>query len=314
MISLEKLSERAAQAYSRLKNCDLCPRLCGNDRTKGQTAICRSGENPRVYSFFLHHGEEPVISGFQGSGTIFFSRCTMRCVYCQNYQISQNGEGEEVSVEKLGMIMLSLADDGAHNLNLVTPTHFLPQILKALLYARQAGFGLPVIYNTSGYESVESLRLLEGIIDIYLVDLRYGDNKAAARYSRVKNYVEVNRAAVKEMQRQVGVLEIDKGLAVRGVIARHLILPANKSGTEAVLRFISEEISPETYISLMSQYHPVHRATEFPEINRKITFEEYSQGRKLLKKYRLENGWLQAPPVAGDSEFLGTNFKSKSLT
>ena len=277
-----------------LSNCNVCPRRCGANRMKGETGFCRSGSLPRVASYNLHFGEEPPVSGTRGSGTIFFSNCNMRCVYCQNYPISQFGVGNEVEIEKLADMMLSLQSRGAHNINLVTPTHFVPQIIEAIEIAKEIGLTIPIVYNTSGYESIETLHLLDGIVDIYLVDMRYSDNENGLRYSSCPDYVEVNRQAVLEMHHQVGSLILDEdGVAKKGVIVRLLVLPNGISGTEDSLRFLFENIGDTVYISLMSQYFPAYRSREFPLLSRRISAEEYDRAVEMLEVLGFENGWVQ---------------------
>ena len=295
MISQVELEHRIKQAYKLLESCRVCPRACGVNRLKDEkTGFCRSGLNPMISSVSPHHGEEPPLSGTKGSGTIFFTNCNLRCVYCQNYPISQMGNGADRTVGELACQMTWLQEQGCHNLNLVTPTHYVPQILKALGIARDRGFNLPIVYNTSGYDSVETLKLLDGIVDIYLPDMRYNDNSVALRYSVALHYVEVNRAAIKEMYRQVGNLSVDeKGIASRGLIIRHLVLPGGLSGTEGVMKFLAEEISRDVYISLMSQYFPAYKTGEFPEINRRINEQEYDEAYDAKMKYGLKNGWVQ---------------------
>ncbi len=295
MLSETELQNRIEAAYELLESCRLCPRGCGVGRLKNdKLGFCRSGLNPVVSSASPHHGEEPPLSGTRGSGTIFFANCNLRCVYCQNYPISQMGNGLERTPGELACQMLWLQEQGCHNLNLVTPTHFMPQILKALGIARERGFSLPIVYNTSGYESVESLRLLDGIVDVYLPDMRYADNTASLKYSIAPHYPEVNRTAIKEMYRQVGNLALDgNGRAARGLIIRHLVLPEGLSGTQGIMKFLAEEISKDVYISLMSQYFPAHKAYEFKELSRRITSEEYEEARQIMEKYELENGWVQ---------------------
>ena len=276
-----------------LSNCSVCPRRCGVNRMKGEVGFCRSGFLPKVASYNLHFGEAPI-SGSRGSGTIFFSNCNMRCVYCQNYPISQFGVGNEVEIAELADMMLSLQSRGAHNINLVTPTHFVPQILEAVGIAKKSGLSVPIVYNTSGYESVETLHLLDGVVDIYLVDMRYSDNENALRYSSCPDYVEVNRQAVLEMHRQVGDLLLDKGgVAKKGVIVRLLVLPNGISGTEDNLRFLLENVGNAVYISLMSQYFPAYRSREFPLLSRRISAEEYTRVVELLEALGFENGWVQ---------------------
>jgi len=295
MVSHVELEHRIEQAYELLESCRVCPRECGVNRLKDEkTGFCRSGLNPVISSVSPHHGEEPPLSGTKGSGTVFFTNCNLRCVYCQNYPISQMGNGAERTPGELACQMLWLQEQGCHNLNLVTPTHFVPQILKALWLARERGFGLPIVYNTSGYESLETLRLLDGIVDIYLPDMRYNDNAVALRYSVAPHYVEVNRAAIREMYRQAGNLVTDKeGFAKRGLIVRHLVLPGGLSGTEGVMKFLAEEISKDVYISLMSQYFPAYKTGEFPAINRRINEQEYDEAYEIKMKYGLKNGWVQ---------------------
>ncbi len=295
MISEAELQNRIEKAYQLLESCRVCPRECGVNRLKDdKIGFCRSGLNPVLSSVSPHHGEEPPLSGTRGSGTIFFTNCNLRCVYCQNYPISQLGNGIERTDGELACQMLWLQEQGCHNLNLVTPTHFVPQILKALGLARERGFTLPIVYNTSGYDSVETLRLLDGIVDIYLPDMRYSDEAVARKYSIAPHYPEINRAAVKEMYRQVGNLVLDdEGIAKRGLIIRHLVLPGALSGTEGVMKFLSEEISKNVYISLMSQYFPAYKANEIKELSRRITAKEYEEARGIMEKYGLENGWMQ---------------------
>ena len=295
MVSQAELEQRIDAAYGLLDACRVCPRECGVDRLEdSRLGFCRSGLNPMISSVSPHHGEEPPLSGTKGSGTIFFTNCNLRCVYCQNYPISQMGNGAERTPGELACQMTWLQEQGCHNLNLVTPTHFVPQILKALGIARERGFNLPIVYNTSGYESLETLRLLDGIVDIYLPDMRYGDNKAAMQYSVAPHYVEVNQAAIREMYRQVGNLAVDgKGIAKRGLIIRHLVLPGGISGTEQVMKFLAEEISKDVYISLMSQYFPAFKSAEHPEINRRISEKEYDEAYDIKMKFGLKNGWIQ---------------------
>jgi putative pyruvate formate lyase activating enzyme len=295
MVSQIELEHRIEQAYGLLEACRVCPRECGVNRLKNdKLGFCRSGLNPVVASAGAHHGEEPPLSGSRGSGTIFLANCNLKCVYCQNYPISQLGNGAERTPGELACQMLWLQEQGCHNLNLVTPTHFMPQIVKAWGIARERGFTLPMVYNTSGYDSVEALRLLDGIVDIYLPDMRYSDNRVAMRYSIAPHYVEVNRAAVREMYRQVGNLELDEhGIAKRGLIIRHLVLPGGLSGTEGVMKFLAEEISKDVYISLMSQYFPAYKAAEFKELSRRTTIDEYEDACRIMESYGLENGWVQ---------------------
>jgi putative pyruvate formate lyase activating enzyme len=295
LLSKNELAERIEASYKLLESCRVCPRECGVNRLEdNKSGFCKSGLNPVISSVSPHHGEEPPLSGARGSGAIFFTNCNLRCVYCQNYPISQMGNGAERTPGELACQMLYLQEQGCHNLNLVTPTHFMPQILRALGIARERGFTLPIVYNTSGYESLEALRLLDGIVDIYLPDMRYSDDTIALRYSIAPHYPEINRAAIKEMYRQVGNLALDEmGIARQGLIIRHLILPGGISGTEEIMKFLAEEVSKDVYISLMSQYFPAYKAGEIKELSRRITTEEYKEARKIMEKYGLENGWVQ---------------------
>lgn len=278
----------------RLKDCDLCPRECYVDRTMGETGICGQTDSIKISSANLHFGEEPPISGFNGSGTIFLTGCNLNCIYCQNYPISQLQNGREVSPLTLVDSMLRLQGLGAHNINFVTPTHFNAQIADAIVTARDRGLKIPIVYNSSGYDKVETLRMMEGLIEIYMPDMRYGDENAAGCYSSAPNYPEINRAAIAEMHRQVGDLQTDENdVATRGLLIRHLVLPNNLSRSEEIFKFISEKISPNTYISLMSQYFPAFRAHEYPQISRRITKKEYAIAKRLMEKYNLSNGWFQ---------------------
>ncbi len=295
LLSQVELNERINAAYGLLEKCCLCPRECGANRLKNdKLGFCRSGLNPVISSVSPHHGEEPPLSGTKGSGTVFLTNCNLRCIYCQNYPISQLGNGTERTPGELACQMVWLQEQGCHNVNLVTPTHFMPQILKALWIARERGFNLPIVYNTSGYESLRALRILDGIVDIYLADMRYFNEPVSKRYSLALHYPEINRVAVKEMFRQVGNLILDEeGIAKRGLIIRHLVLPNGLSGTEGVMKFLSEEISREVFISLMAQYFPAFKANEITELSRRITAEEYEDACQIMEKHGLENGWVQ---------------------
>jgi len=283
----EQWKERIERALSLLESCEVCPHRCGVNRLKGELGFCKTGKNVIVDSYFPHRGEEKPIRGYRGSGTVFFSYCNMRCIYCQNYQISQLGEGREVSPEELSEMFLELQVMGCHNLNLVTPSHVVPQILSALYLAVQKGFRLPIVYNTSSFDSLESLRLLEGIVDIYLADLKYADREIARRYSKVKNYPEIAMAAIKEMYRQVGDLILDKrGIAIRGLLIRHLVLPNGLAGTEKVAEFLGS-LSKNMAVNVMDQYYPSYMAWKYPELNRRITQREYHQALSSMKGFRL---------------------------
>lgn len=292
-----------------LKNCAICPRKCGINRLNGEIGFCKAGKSAEVYSAHLHFGEEPPISGKNGSGAIFFAHCSLRCAYCQNYQLSQIEAGKTFEKDDLAALMLSLQKEKAHNINLVTPTHYVPQIISAISSARSNGLNIPIVYNTSGYEELSTLRLLDGIVDIYLADMRYGDNIRASEYSMAPDYVEVNEAAVEEMYKQAGNLTLDNsGIAQRGVIIRHLILPNNISGTEEVLKFISRRLGKNTYISFMSQYYPAYNAFKYSRLSRRINKKEYDKALEILDKYGLHKGWIQEyMDGAVDEGFAGTS-------
>ncbi len=304
--SLKKSFEAA---FKKLESCAICPRRCGVNRMQGEKAFCRTGLNAKICSFMLHHGEEPPISGQRGSGTIFFSECNMACVYCQNYEFSQRGEGgRQVSPEELAALMLRLQEMGAHNINLVTPTHVMPQILEALLVAIPKGLHIPLIYNTGGYELTEIVKLLDGIIDIYLPDMRYAESDAALRYSGAPDYPAYNQDSVKEMHRQVGIARINgSGIIEEGLIIRHLVLPENICGTDKIMRFIAQEVSADTYVSLMNQYFPCYQADKFKEISRRITKGEYEAAEQEMQRWGLHNGWVQ--DERGLDRFAGINIK-----
>ena len=267
------LAARAAEALRRLEACDLCGHACRADRVaRSLGALCRTGREAVVSSFFAHHGEERCLSGRDGSGTIFFGSCNLHCAYCQNWDLSWHRDGDAVTGEELAGMMLEVQARGCHNVNLVSPSHVVPQILEAVAIAAGRGLRLPLVYNTGGYDGPEALRLLEGVVDVYLADVKYGDSAEAVRYSRAPGYFEVAKAALREMHRQVGDLEVGPdGLARRGLLVRHLVLPDGRAGTEAVMRFLADEVSPRTYVNLMDQYRPCYRAAEHPEIDRRPT-------------------------------------------
>jgi len=290
--------ERIERARSLLSPCRLCPRGCGVDRLGGERGVCRAGATAEVSSSNAHHGEEPPISGSRGSGAIFFTLCNLRCVFCQNYPISHLGHGEPASSGELAAMMRRLEARGCHNINFVTPTPMMPFIVEATALAAARGLTLPLVYNCGGYESLEALAVLDGIVDVYLPDMKYDDNEAARRLSNAPDYVEHNRAAVREMQRQVGELVFDEeGIAVRGLIVRHLVLPNGLAGSRGVIEFIAREVSPRTAVSLMSQYFPAHRAFEREEVSRRITAAEYEEAVAALEEFGLEEGWIQEEPL-----------------
>ena len=303
-----QLDNAIEQACNMLECCQICPRKCKTNRLKNKRGFCKTGLKPMVCSFLAHHGEEPPISGTSGSGTIFFTNCNMGCVYCQNYEFSQSGEGREVDFEELAGFMLELQKLGCHNINLVTPTHVMPQILKALKIAIPKGLKAPLVYNTGGYELPEIIKLLDGIVDIYLPDMRYADEEASVKYSCAPGYPEYNRNSVKEMHRQVGIAKMDnEGIIKSGLVIRHLVLPNNTSGTEKIMKFIAEEVSPDTYISLMSQYLPYYKASEFKDISRRLLMKEYEEAREIMGKCGLSNGWIQES--YGSERFAGIHIK-----
>ena len=326
------LSRRIRQARELLSPCRVCPRECGVDRLSGEKGFCETGAVAEVSSYNEHHGEEPPLSGFRGSGTIFFAHCNLRCVFCQNYPISHLGHGSPVEPAGLAVMMLELQRRGCHNINFVTPTHVAPQIFEALRLAIKGGLKLPLVWNSGGYDSVETLKLFDGIVDIYLPDMKYDDDANAEKYSGApkarearrgdrtsassveppvaptvcsdgggtacraptKGYREVNRTAIREMHRQVGNLVMDEeGIAIRGLIVRHLVLPCGLAGSEGVLRFLAEDISLGTAVSLMAQYFPANRAHEFPELARGLAAKDYRDAAEAMEQLGLENGWKQ---------------------
>ncbi|HTP29449.1 MAG TPA: hypothetical protein VMK12_27765 [Anaeromyxobacteraceae bacterium] len=296
LLASGELDERTRIASRHLESCDLCARDCKVNRKRSlRGTVCRTGERARVHGAFAHFGEETCLTGWNGSGTIFFSGCNLRCVYCQNFELSWGGAGREVGPEDLAGLMLSLQRAGCHNLNLVSPSHVVAQVLAALPIAVRGGLRLPLVYNTGGYDSAEALALLDNVVDIYMPDMKYADGDPARRYSKVNDYVTVNRAALREMHRQVGDLVIDPdGIARRGLLVRHLVLPGGLSGTEEVLRFLAEEISRDTYLNLMDQYHPCFRAFEHEALARKPTAAELRDACDAARRLGL---WRLDSPV-----------------
>jgi len=297
------LNKRAEALKQRLLNCDICPRKCGVNRMESNKGFCRSGRLVSISSYCDHHGEEPALSGSRGSGTIFFTSCNLKCTYCQNYQISQGTDTSKAELEyhELGDIMLHLQNTlRCHNINLVSPSHWVPQIVQAVLYAIPHGLKIPLVYNTNAYDSIETLKLLDGIIDIYLPDIKYASDKWASQFSGAKNYVSTCRKAISEMFRQAGnLITDDKGLAQRGLIVRHLILPNDIAGSTDSLKWLAKNVSRDTTISIMAQYFPSHLAIHESLLSRKITREEYDRVISLLDELGLENGWLQEMDSAG---------------
>ena len=282
------MAVRVEQAYEHLSRCDFCAWECKVDRRAGVLGVCRTGERARLSSYGPHMGEEDPLRGWRGSGTIFFARCNLRCQYCQNHDISQTDAGELVEPEDLAAVMLDLQDSGCHNINFVSPTHVVAQILAAVMIAAKAGLRLPLVYNTGGYDSLSALHLLDGVIDIYMPDMKYSSPQSAWAYSKARRYPQANQAAVKEMHRQVGDLVIDRhGLAQRGLLVRHLVLPNGLAGTKEIVHFLAEEISPDTYLNLMDQYRPEHNVrryrSQFPKLHRPITRAEYDEAVSLAR-------------------------------
>ncbi|MBN3039634.1 MAG: radical SAM protein [Candidatus Omnitrophica bacterium] len=282
-----KLQEIALKLKERLKACDLCPRNCLVNRANDELGFCGAGKLARVSSAFLHFGEEPEIVGKGGSGTIFFSFCNLGCIYCQNYSISNIGEGHDISAEMLADNMLKLKSQGAENINFVTPTHYIAQIIESLVIAVEKGLNIPLVYNCGGYEKAEVLKLVEGVFDIFMPDIKYSDREVSEKYSQAGDYWEVVKGSVKEMHRQVGDLEIDSGVVKKGLLIRHLVLPQKQAGSFKVLDFIKEEISADTYVNIMKQYFPCFRADEYDELKRRITFNEYDEVVKYASKLGL---------------------------
>ena len=300
-----ELRARVDRARAALRSCRLCPRACSVDRESGERGYCTAAAAPRVFRHMAHHGEEPPVSGTRGSGAVFFSHCTMRCGYCQNHRMSHSGEGRLRTAEEIAAMIASLAGSGCHNLNLVTGTPHIAGILEALLRAARLGVSLPVVWNSSGYESRLGLELLDGVADVYLVDARYSSDEAAARHSDAPDYVSVNRKALLEMRRQVGTLKIDaRGLALSGLIVRHLVLPGGASGAPRVLRFVSDALGKDTFVSLMAQYYPAHLSKGSGELCRRISRAEWDDAVAALRAAGLTNGWIQeyheaTSPMAG---------------
>ncbi len=301
MLASGELAERVERLYALLAACTVCPRECGNDRLRNMLASCASGLNPVVSSYTAHFGEEPALSGTRGAGNIFFGNCNLRCVYCQNFQISQDFAGQrgnEVTVERLAEMMLELEKRGCHNIGLVSPTHYAPQIARAVLLAARAGLALPIVYNTNAYDSVEVLRLLDGIVDIYLPDFKYADNASGWLYSKVPDYADRSREALLEMYRQKGSSLVfgEDGLLTGGLLVRVLVLPNNVARICESLSWIAETLSPRVAISLMAQYYPIHRAVsneKYAGINRSITAVEWEEALAALEDNGMDCGYQQ---------------------
>jgi putative pyruvate formate lyase activating enzyme len=286
-LTLPELQQRAEALTQLITECRICPNECFARRAEGETGECHSTNEVIISSAGPHYGEEPPLVGSFGSGTIFFTNCNLSCEFCQNFDISHEGVGEKISTEDLAILMLQLQQRGCHNINLVTPTHFAPQIIQSLTLAVEKGLEIPLVYNCGGYESVETLKLLEDIVDIYMPDIKYSVNENALKYSGVQNYWQIVKEAVTEMHRQVGDLKISKrGFAQRGLLIRHLVLPNDISGSKAIIDFVADDISKETYLNIMDQYHPAYQASKYKELNRRITASEYRE----IVEYALRRG------------------------
>lgn len=295
LVESGELAQRVKQAQDILSCCMLCPRECRVDRLSGQLGVCKVGLEAMVSSYGPHFGEEPVLVGLNGSGTIFFTGCNLKCVFCQNYDISHLMRGHRISTHHLADVMLELQDVGCHNINLVTPTHQMPQILDAVNIAAGRGLAVPLVYNCGGYESVQALQILDGVVDIYMPDVKYGGNEPGMLYSGVPDYWDRAKEALREMHRQVGDLQVQRvkhngrstDIAQRGLLVRHLVLPDNLAYTNEVVSFIASEISRDTYINIMDQYRPEYRACDFPELNRRIKRDEYLRALDEAKRVGL---------------------------
>jgi len=283
-----KLKERVETAYNILKECTVCPHQCKVDRLKGNKGLCKTTDKLTIASFFPHQGEELPIRGINGSGTIFISNCNMSCVFCQNWDISQKGEGYEYYPEEVADIMLFLQEKGCHNINWVTPSHVVPQLLKATYIAVKKGLSIPIVYNTSSYDSIRTLRLLENIVDIYLPDFKFADDKLSIRYSKTANYTKIAINSIKEMHRQVGDLKTNsKGVAYKGLLVRHLVMPNNVSNSIKALNLL-KTISPNIHVNVMKQYYPSYKSNNYPELNRTLYEEEFKEVLNYARKLRLK--------------------------
>jgi putative pyruvate formate lyase activating enzyme len=310
-----KLLEIEKSLYKILDKCVICPHSCKIDRKTGEKGFCGAGFEPVISSSIPHHGEEPPISGSGGSGTIFFSFCNMKCVYCQNYQISQEHEGIKTGIDRLADSMMMLQNLGCHNINFVSPTIWIPQIVKALSAARKKGLTVPTVFNTGGYDNPGIIKMLDGIIDIYMPDMRYSSNYMAEKYSIVKDYVRYNRQSVKEMYRQVGGLKLDSsGTAVKGLLIRLLVLPYDISGTKETLDYIRSELSTDVYLSIMAQYHPAYNAFDYHRLKRRITAKEYLEIVRYAEKKGFSFGWTQDHiSLKVEEDLFMPDFKDKDI-
>ncbi len=277
-----------------LEQCTICPHKCKINRNENQIGRCKAKDTVKIALYSTHDFEEPCISGEKGSGTVFFSNCNLNCVYCQNYEISQLGKGKEITIEELADIFLKQQEKDVENINLVTPTSYVLQIIEAIKIARARGLKLPIVYNTNSYENIETLKMLEGYVDIYLPDLKYADSELAKKYSNIDNYFEIATQAIKEMIRQIGETKLDeRGMMKKGVLIRHLVLPNNVENSKNVLKWIRENLSKSTYISIMAQYFPTYKAKEMTDLNRKLTKDEWSEIEDYIDELEIENGYIQ---------------------
>ena len=287
-----ELSRRIESLKEYLRECRLCPRECRVDRLNGETGYCKAGADVLVSSAFPHFGEESPLVGNQGSGTIFLTHCNLRCVFCQNYDISHQGAGDRFAPSDMAAAMVKLQKSGCHNINFVTPTHYAPQIVASLAKAIQVGLHLPIVYNCSGYESVEVIRLLDGIVDIYMPDAKFMEEEYSGKFCNAPDYPSVLKEVLKEMHRQVGDLTVNsRGIAERGLLIRHLVMPGGTASSGEVLKFIAEQISPHSYVNIMDQYRPEYRAHEYPEIDRRVSHKEYLEAIQLVKGFGLYRGF-----------------------
>lgn len=284
-LSICEIKKILDELYEKLKSCSLCPKKCFVDRFKNKIGFCGGGVKARISSYFAHFGEESFITGKNGSGTVFFAGCNLKCVFCQNYEISCINDGYEVDDIELASVFLKLQAVGCHNINLVTPTHFVPQILRALIIAIENGLSIPLVYNCGGYESIEVIKKLRGIIDIYMPDVKFFSSEKSKRYLNAEGYFENIKPVLKEMHNQVGVLKIENGIALRGLLIRHLLMPGCFEDFKEIIRFISKEISYQTYINIMTQYRPLWKASKYPEMNRRISKEEFEKAISFAKNY-----------------------------
>jgi putative pyruvate formate lyase activating enzyme len=292
LYSTGELQTRIGALTGMLKECRLCPRHCKVNRLQGDLGFCRAGDKLMLSSAFAHFGEEAPLVGSMGSGTIFLTHCNLRCIFCQNHDISHLGQGEAVTSQQMAVYMVALQQRGCHNINFVTPTHYVPQIIAALPYAIERGLRIPLVYNCGGYESVEVIKLLDGIIDIYMPDVKWSDSRVAEKYAQAPDYPVVVKEALKEMHRQVGDLQITKdGLAERGLLIRHLVMPEGLAGTREMMHYIATEISPHSYVNIMSQYRPEYKAGDFPELSRRITHREFAEAIAFARNEGLYRGF-----------------------